>query len=262
VGGLKFLESAENGSFKSLLSLGGSIVNFGTARYPQASEIAAAAYLAKLLAMLPNARFAPDIIMLNGAHRVFGSLPRVMHRERLLTEMLASSVTFVLASDQLHALSDTVQEAFPNKILSSDAWNEGIEGRWKGNPREAILPNAYMIADGHFGHQRAFIARSFEEKFAEARKGPAATEGRPERNDELTMVILNDIKRYETPTRTSLVEFLSGEYGTEAVEQELDRLFAQECIKLETKEPRAGGTPMLVYTITERGTRTLEAFEA
>ena len=260
VGGLKFLEAAENGSFMSLLALGGSIISFGSAKYPQASEVASAIFLAKLLVMLPHAKVAPDIVMVTGAHRIFGAIPRVQHRERLLMEMLASPITFILASDQLHALSETVQEAFPNKILSSDAWNDKVENRWREHSHDPALPNAFVIADRHFGHETTFIARTFEPKFEAARVGPDPAQGRSKRNDELTMVILEDIKRYEAPTRQSLIEFLSGEYGAEAVEAELDRLFADQCVRLESKEPRrGGGHAMLVYTMTERGVRTLEA---
>jgi len=262
VGSLKFLEAAENGSFMSVLPLGGSIISFGSAGYPQATEIASAIFLAKILAMLPNARVAPDIVMVTGAHRIFGALPRVQHRERLLMEMLGSRMTFILTSDQMHALSDTVQEAFPNKILSSDAWNDKVESRWREHSHDPILPNAFVIADGHFGHQTTFIARAFEPKFEKARTGPDPTERRPNRNDELTQVVLQDIKSYEAPTRTSIIEFASGEYGTEAVEAELDRLFADGCIKLESKEPRSGGGhAMLVYTITPRGLQTLEGLQ-
>ncbi|MDA4133201.1 MAG: hypothetical protein OK454_08790, partial [Thaumarchaeota archaeon] len=102
----------------------------------------------------------------------------------------------------------------------------------------------------------------FEPKFEEARTGPDPTEDRAERNEELTMIILDDIKRYEAPTKTSIMEFLAGEYGTEAAESELDRLFADGCIKLESREPGAGGGhAMLVYTITEKGLRTLEGLQ-
>ena len=59
VGGLKLLESAENGALRSLMSLPGSLISFKTAPYPQAIEIAAAAFVAKLLAMLPSAKRGP-----------------------------------------------------------------------------------------------------------------------------------------------------------------------------------------------------------
>lgn len=261
IGALKFLESAENGSLRSLLPLGGSIVSFGTAMYPQAQEVASAVFLAKLLVMLPTAKARPDIIMLTGAQRVFGGLPRVQHRERLLAEVLNSQTTFILACGQMHVLSRSVSESFPNKMLSSDAWNDKAENRWREHSRDPVLPNAFVIADSHYGHRRAFIARSFEARFEPARAGPQTTEGRPEKDDELRKVILEDIKQYETPTRTSIIEFLSAEYGAEAVETELDRLFAEECIRLESRESKPGGHGMLVYVITPRGLRVLEGMQ-
>lgn len=260
VGGLKFLESAENGSLRSVLSLGGCIISFGSARYPQAMEVATAAFVAKLIAVLPRAKAVPDVIIISGAHRVFRSIPAVQHGERLFSELLDCPGTFILASDQLHALSRTVQEAIPFKILSSEAWNQGVEARWKGNGREPVLPNACVVSDGRFGREKAFIARTFEQRFAEPRTGPAATDRVPsEREDELKVLILEDVLKHEAPTRLSLIEFLSAEYGPHLVERELDRLYAMECIRLETKEVRKGGPPMLVYTITDIGRRTLEA---
>ncbi len=180
IGGLKFLESAENGSLRSLLPLGGSLISFRSTSYPQAMEVAAAAFIAKLLVMLPSAKTGPDLVIMNGAHRIFRTTPRVEHANRLLTELLDSPTTFVLASDERQFLSQPVQDAFPFKIMSSDAWNEGVEARWKGTTREPVLPNAFVMADGHFGHQRTFIARSFEARKAEAEEGsfgPRAGQG-------------------------------------------------------------------------------------
>lgn len=260
IGGLKFLESAENGSLRSLLPRGGSVISFGSAKYPQAMELSSAVFLAKLLAVLPHAPVTPEVIVLSGAHRVFRALPRVQNGERLFTELLDSPGTFVLASDQVHGLSQTVQNALPFKILSSDAWNSGV-GAWKGSVRQPVLPNTCVIVDGHFGRERSFIPRAFEPRYSEPRTGPDATERRPaERSEELTAVILDDVARHEAPTRQSLVEFLSGEFGTEQVEREVDRLESMECIRLETKDVRKGGPPMLVYSITEKGRRILEAF--
>lgn len=258
VGALKFLESAENESLRSLLPLSGSIVSFATAIYPQVREVVPAVFLAKLLAILPRANVRPDIIMLTGAQRVFGGLPRVKHRERLLAEVLDSRMTFVLATGQMHALSQSVVESFPNKILSSDAWNNRVENRWREHFHDPILPNASVIVDGHYGHQRTFIARSFEARFQRAKTSPKATEGSRGRDSELMRVILEDIRRYETPTRTSIIEFLSAEFGIGAVESELDALFAEGCVKLETRESKPGGHAMLVYVITPRGLRVLE----
>ena len=257
IASLKYLEAPENGSFRSLLSLGSSIVTFSGAQYPQAAEIAAVAYLAKLLAVLPEAKSKPDLVILNDAHRLFRGNPRPQHANRLLSELLDASVTVVSVTDQYDALSEALRDAFPTKLLASDVWNEGVENRWKGSTREPILPNAFVFADGHFGHQRTFIPRSFEAKVSEPRKGPGVIADQPP-DDKLTALILDDIKRYAASTRNSLIDFLSGEYGAESVKHELDRLEAQGHIKLESKPVRSGD-PMVVYTITPSGDRLLEA---
>jgi hypothetical protein len=259
IGGLKFLESAENASLASLLPMGGSLICFSSAKYPQAMEVAAAAFLAKLLVLLAVSKSTPHLVVMNGAHRVFRSQPGVDHSNRLLTELLDSRTTFVLASDEKQFLTRSVLDAFPFKIMSSDAWNEGVEGRWKGNARQPILPNAFVVADGHFGHQRTFIARSFEARTGALRQGPAGPEPAKTPDEGLTLLLLDDVKRYEAPTRASLTEFLSGEYGTEAVQRELDRLHSQGLITLQERDVRAGGPPMLVYVLTDAGRRLLEA---
>ena len=72
------------------------------------------------------------------------------------------------------------------------------------------------MADGHFGHQRTFIARIFEPKRAELRKGPPVVESSRTPDDGLTLIVLDDVKRYGASTRASLIDFLSGEYGADA----------------------------------------------
>ncbi|MDA4134107.1 MAG: hypothetical protein OK441_00875 [Thaumarchaeota archaeon] len=259
IGAVKYLESAENGSLRSLMSLGSSLISFRSASYPQAMEIAAAAFVAKLLSVMQSAKTVPDLVIISGAHRIFRALPKVDHSNRLLTELLESRTTFVLASDERQFLSQQVQDAFPFKILSSDAWNEGVRERWKGNAREPVLPNSYVMADGHFGHQRTLIARTFEPRRAELRKGPPVVEANRTHDDGLTLIVLDDIKRYGASTRASLIEFLSGEYGAERVQHELDRLHSQGHITLQEKEVRPGGPPMLVYALTPSGETLLEA---
>lgn len=258
VAALKFLESPENGSLTSLLSLGGSLVSFSDARYPQAAEVAVAIFIAKLLSMFPGAKSKPDVLIVNDAHRIFRSNPRPQHVNRLLSELLDASVTVVLVSDQKRALNESLQDAIPVKILSSDAWNDKVESRWREHTHDAILPNSYAIADGHFGHQRTFIPRAFETRVSEPRKGPGVMAQMKAPDNELTKLILEDIKRYDTPTPVSIVEFLSGDYGAENVKHELDRLHSQGLIRLDAKERRDGSEAMLVYALTENGSRLLE----
>ncbi len=205
IGGLRYLEVAEGGSLRSLLSLPGSLVSFRSARYAQAMELAAAAFIAKLLDMWPAAKTTPDVLIVNGAHRLFKATARPAHTNRLLTEWLDSQMTVILACDETQFLDEAVPQAFPLKIMSSDAWNEGVEDRWKANTREPLLPNAFVLADGHYGHQRAFIARNYEQRASPLRSGPAAVEPlNREQADTLTTLILQDIKSYEAPTRNSI----------------------------------------------------------
>ena len=255
---LKYLESPENGSVRSLLSLGSCIVNFGSASYPQAAELAAAVFIAKLLTMIRNSRTKPDMIVVNDVHRLFRAEPRPSHLSRLMNELLDAPVTVVLASDRKRALSGSIQDAIPVKLLSSDAWNDGFETRWKGKSREPVLPNTCVIVDGHYGNHRTFIPRAYERKTSEPRKGPGVLAPAKAPDNELTRLILEDVRRFEAATRTSIIEFLSGEYGEEGVRKELDRLHAQGLIEFDSESPRTRDDGMLVYRLTDAGARLLE----
>jgi len=262
IGGLKFLEGAENASFKSLLELGNCLVTFRGTKYPQAMEVAVAIFLAKLIAGLPRAKVKPDLVIINDAHRVFRAAPRPLHSNRLLTELMDSGITVVLASDQVHAISEVVLRSFSTKLLSSDVWNERTKDyRYRSTTPEfePVLPNAMVIEDGHFGHIRSFIPRLFEERTSEPRTGPVVDERMKSADNKLTALILQDIASYEAPTRDSLLGFISAEYDPEVVKHELDRLHQQGLIELEKKAVRGGGEEMLVYSITDAGRRLLEA---
>jgi hypothetical protein len=261
IASLRYLEAAENGSFSTLLALGSALVTFKSAKYPQAMEVALAVYVAKLVANLPNAKAKPDVIIINDAHRLFRANPVLHHAARLLTELLDAEITVVLVSDQVHALSDLVLNAFPLKLLSSEVWNNRMRDyRYQRNAPvyEPVLPNAVVIEDGHFGHTRSFIPRMFEVRTSQPRVGPVADATIKQADNRLTALILDDIARYEASTRPSLLGFLSAEYDSEVVKHELDRLEDQQLIRQERKTVRKGGEDMLVYTLTEAGRRLLE----
>ncbi|MDA4123204.1 MAG: hypothetical protein OK456_08510 [Thaumarchaeota archaeon] len=262
IASLRYLEAAENGSFSTLLALGSALVTFKSAKYPQAMEVALAAYVAKLVSNLPNAKAKPDVIIINDAHRLFRANPTLHHAARLLTELLDADVTVVLVSDQVHALSDIVLNAFPLKLLSSELWNDRMRDyRYQRSAPEyePVLPNAVVIEDGHFGHVRPFIPRMYEVRTSEPRSGPAFDATIKQADNNLTALILQDIAKYEAPTRPSLLGFLSAEYDSEVVKHELDRLENQQLIQQERKAVRKGGEDMLVYTLTEAGRRLMEA---
>ena len=202
-----------------------------------------------MLAVIPRARTRPDLVIINDAHHIFRASPRIQHSNRLLTHLFEAPTTVVLSSQLKHALNQQVIDGCPVKIVSSEVWNEDPK-------RDRVLPNSFVVDHGHYGHSKVFVARTFEPKVAEPISGGFVVQP----DQELTRLILEDVRSYEAPTRPSLIAYLSGHFPSEAVEKELTRLHLEGFLKLETKEVRSG-PPMLAYSLTEKGQRYLEGMD-
>jgi hypothetical protein len=259
-GALKHLLTAQNGSFSNLLAFSGAVISFRNALYPQAVEVAASIYLAKLLVAMRKSTAKPDMVIINDAHRIFRGVPRLRHANRLFTELMDLPVNVVLASDQMHALNPLVLDAFHVKVFSSDEWNRIAPQRRNAGAVEPILPSSFVIENNLFGHRKTFIARGFEHRGSEAITGALQeTESLDEPDPKIMGLVLEEVAMYAAPTRLSLIEFLSGGYGEDTIKRQLDLLQAHGYIRLEKKEVRRGGEAMLAYGLTEKGVRQLEA---
>ena len=88
IGALRLFDAVEDRSFE-MLTQGNILVDFHSAPYPQAGELAAALFLAKLVAISHSDGKTDGLLLLTDADRIFRASPRVMHSNRLLS-------TFVL----------------------------------------------------------------------------------------------------------------------------------------------------------------------
>ncbi|MDG7029356.1 MAG: hypothetical protein JRN38_03810, partial [Nitrososphaerota archaeon] len=74
---------------------------------------------------------------------------------------------------------------------------------------------------------------------------------------ELTKTILDEVSRYESANRQSVVSYLSVQFLPADVAAEIDRLHSEGYLVLEPKEA-GGGPKILSYTVTETGRRLLQ----
>jgi len=177
-----------------------SIVTFRSAQYPQAAEIAAAPTLESSLPYCGRPIEA-------GPRNIERCAQTIPGRTRDPARESAPVGTPRRLDHGRAGIGPEprpepdVAGRLPLQILSSDAWNEGVEGRWKGkNNREAILPNASSWRR-HFRHQEDIHPRSFEVKASEPGRvrGDRADAGRRQAH----RTHPEDVKRYSASTRGS-----------------------------------------------------------
>lgn len=247
MGSLKLMDATRVEEFSKLLD-GNVYVSFAGAPYPQAAELAAALFLAKIIALLPTSDRRPDALMVTGAHRLFKSVTHAQHGIRLMVHSLEVEIPLALASDQPALLSKQLVDLVPVKIYSSDAWNAAKDRR-----EPSMLPSSFVIDDGRLGTSVEFVPRRVE--FRKSIPSTPSTTASP--NTDLARLILEEIDRFDTPTRESVVAYLSAEHLRVDIESELDRLYAKGDITLETKEE--GSDPAIfAYTLTDSGKRLLK----
>ncbi len=219
-----------------------SILNFRAAGAPEASETAAALFIAKMLALIENPEIVkPDVLIFTQANKLFRSRPVFRKSQRLLTTFTAAPLPKVLASDVAYGLDEDFLDTCVVKIVSSSVWNESGRGL-------ILTPNMFMVKNNPYGYSEAFIPRSFDPKKGESRTRKAEEADNPQ----LTRLIIEDIVSYEAPTRASVVDYLSAEFSRELVERTIDRLQAQGYVTMASKQVRSG-PHLLVLSLTEKG---------
>ncbi len=220
---------------------GSFIANFSRAEPPEAAELAAALFLAKLLTLIQKSEEKPDVIILSEAHRLFKFHSTRNHSDRLLTTFLSSAVSRVLSTELSAVLDRNLTSACSIKVLSSNVWNESGKGL-------ILTPNMFMVKNANYGYDEAFIPRPFE-----AKKGDSKKVSLDEQEDEsLTKLILEAIGSNESATRISVVSFLSAEYPREQVERTLDKLRLQGLIETLSTDVHTD-YPLSTLTLTEAG---------
>lgn len=247
VGSLKLLDATHVEDFGSLLE-GGALVSFGQAPYPQAAELAVALFIAKLLALHATSDHAPDAIMVTGVHRLFRSVTRMLHGNRLMAYMMDSTEPLALASDQPALLSGNLVASVPVKIYSSDIWNATKDRR-----EPSVLPSSFVIHEQRLGAHVEFVPRHVALRASR----PAVPSYSRELNRDLARLVLEEIDRFDTATRESVVAYLSIEHLRLDIEGELDKLYAGGYLIQEMKEA-GSGPPIFAYTVTDSGKRLLQ----
>lgn len=252
----------EAGAVKEILE-GSAVLRFRNAGSPEASEVAAALLVAKLLALLESpGEKGPEVVVFVDANRLFKSRPIFRRSQRLLTSFVSLPVPKVLASEISYALDEQFLETSSVRVLSSAAWNERGKGLM-------LTPNMFMMRNHPYGYEEAFVPRGFEAKRAEEGKeggsagggtenapgpGTGGDEGKGE--DALVTLVLETIRANEGSTRASVASYLSGEFPRERVEKAIDELRAQGCIASSEQDNHAD-FPLNALRVTEEGGRRL-----
>jgi hypothetical protein len=122
IGALRLFDAVDDQKFERLLE-GNAIVDFRNAPYPQAAELAAALFLAKIMAMQHAQGRDEELLLMNEAHRIFRSSPRTLHSNRLLSHLVGTSAGNALASSHPALVNPLLLQSFPVRVYSSDAWH-------------------------------------------------------------------------------------------------------------------------------------------
>jgi hypothetical protein len=233
-----------------------SIARFADAESHQAAEVAMMLFIAKMLALEAAGTRPPDIVVLNGANRVFSNLPLARHGNRLLTALLSSTTIRIIVSEHTYGLDHHFIDTAPLRILSSNLWNEVTAGRAMvgglHSPRQLanktrdqgtnsaqamiLTPNMFVLQDSARGYEEAFVPRIFARVEQIERHHPDTP---PQKDDtHLVKQILEMASSYSEPTRGSLVSYLSSDNSPEDIERTIDKLQSEGFLTTTAKDVR------------------------
>ncbi len=250
IGSLKLLETTRGDSLDELIP-GGAVVDFSSAPYPQAAELAASLYIAKLLFILGSTGKRPSHLMITGAHRLFKNLNHFQHGGRLMATLLEAPVPLVLSTGLPALLNDRLVDSMAVRIYSSEAWNAR-----RSVKQAAALACSYVICDDRSGTSVGFVPRFMRPK----RTSAIFPTPPPTSNPELTRTILEEVSRFETANRQSVISYLSPQFLAADIGAELNRLHSRGLLIIEPKQ-EGSGPKIFAYTVTEAGRRLLEGLK-
>lgn len=245
IGSLRLFDAVEDQTFDRLVQ-GNVIVDLHRAPYPQAAELSAALFIAKMLA-IAHSRGGEGLLLLTDAHRVFRASPRPMHANRLLTTLLGLHGTTIVATDQAGSLSPLLLDSCPIRICSSEVWHSSHLRT------ERVLPGGFVLQDSRTGRAVPFIPRLVQSKTSDY------ASARPSRypSPELTRLALDAVDRFPLATPESVVRYIAPEFLPSDISSVLSGLESRGCIILEPKDS-APGPRVFAYTLTEKGRSLLE----
>jgi hypothetical protein len=249
IGALKMMSATQADEVKGLLA-GRMYIGFASAPYPLAAELAAALILAKLLYLMAGSSERPGSLIVTGTQRLFKNTRRLQHGDRLLASLLEAPVPIVLASPLPALLDSRLVDSVPVRAYSCEAWNAARSMR-----QLTALPGSFVICDDRSGASETFFPR-FVRNASRAggeREAPIHAPADPD----LTRSILEEISRYDTANRQSVVSYLTPLFLAADVEGELTRLQELGHLIVEPKKADSGSS-ILAYTVTESGRMRLE----
>jgi len=241
IGALRLFDAVEDRSFE-MLTQGNILVDFHSAPYPQAGELAAALFLAKLVAISHSDGKTDGLLLLTDADRIFRASPRVMHSNRLLSQLLGWPRAVMLSSTQEFSLSPTLVHSCPLRVYSSDAWHS------QTRPVQRVLSGTFVLQDGRSGSSTPFVPRLVQTKTADHVTSMAG--GRI--NPDLTRRILEAVEGFPLSTPESIVSYVAPEFLPADASSALAGLERERAVILEPKDS-GSGPRVFAYTLTDRG---------
>jgi hypothetical protein len=246
IGSLRHFDAVDDQKIARMVQ-GNIIMDFHRAPYPQAAELAAALFLAKVLTMAHASGEERGFLLVTEAHRVFRASPRPAHGNRLLTHLLAWRATVVASSEQQEMLSPLLLQSCSVRVFSSDAWHS------QHGHVDTILSSTFVVHDKRSDRRQIFVPRRILVKTADY--APAAADRLP--TPDLTKMILEEVDRYPLSTPESIVQFIAPEFLSSDVSAALTGLENQGFLILEPKES-GSGPRVFCYTLAEKGRRLLQ----
>ena len=246
VGSLRLLDAVEDQGFDRLKS-GNVIIDFHGAPYPQAAELAAGLFIAKILAMAHAEGRKKGFLLINEAHRLFKASPHPLHSNRLLCHLLGLPGAVVMSTAHPSSLAPMLTLACQVTVYSGDAWHS------LPHRTSTVLSGAFVIHDTRSGLDLVFVPRRVPAKAAGS--FPSRPTYFP--SSGLTRLILEEVDHFPLSTPDSILEFLAPDFLPADIRSALSSLERQGTLVLEPKDS-GSGPRIFCYALTATGRRALE----
>jgi hypothetical protein len=241
IGALRLFDAADDQSFGRLMD-GNLIVDFHLAPYPLAAELAAALFVAKMLAIAHSKGDTGGFLVVTDAHRIFRASPRPAHSNRLLSHLLGWSATTVMSTEQQSSLSPLLLQSCPIRVYSSDAWHSLPKQGQK------VLAGSFVLQDRRSEQCMSFVPRRVLVKTADYARPRAGRYPSPE----LARAILDVVEGFPLSTPESVVQYVAPDFLPADVSSTLASLEKQGCLILEPKDS-GSGPKVFAFTLSEKG---------
>jgi hypothetical protein len=246
IGALRLFDATDDRTFETLLA-GDLVLDFHSAPYSQAGELAAALFIAKILAKAHSKGLDRAFLMITEAHRVFKASPRPQHSNRLLAHLFGWPGTVVMAAEHQAYLNPLLIQSCPVKIYSSDAWHS------QPSQVQSVLSGSFVLHDRRSERRLYFVPRRIPIRTGEY----AAARGSKLVNPDLARMILEEVEKFPLSTPESVAQYIAPEFLPGDVSAALAALQKQGNLVLEPKDSDSG-PKVFAFTITERGRNLLK----